>query len=163
MGSFSGWILSIAGVALVGVLIDIILPNGKIQKYIKSVFAFTMVLVIILPLPTLLKREVDIEGIINKNEIILQTDYIYQLNRDRLDDLQNDIEQAIEEQGLAHVSIAISADIFTTNLQIEAVFVDTTNMVIIAQDKHINTNDIIKNAILSKVNIKKEQIIFNER
>ena len=34
----TSWILSIVGIVLLGVLIDLILPNGEIQKYIKSIF-----------------------------------------------------------------------------------------------------------------------------
>lgn len=48
------WIMGICGVAVLGVLLDVILPEGKMQKYIRSIFALAMTLVILTPLPNLL-------------------------------------------------------------------------------------------------------------
>lgn len=41
-----GWILSVVGVIALGVLVDIVLPDGKIAKYVKGAFSLTVVLVI---------------------------------------------------------------------------------------------------------------------
>ena len=40
----TGWILSIAGVTILSVLVDLIMPNGQTAKYIKNVYAFMMIL-----------------------------------------------------------------------------------------------------------------------
>ena len=45
----SGYILTILGIVLAGILIDIIVPTGKINKYIKSIFAIFVVAVILMP------------------------------------------------------------------------------------------------------------------
>ncbi len=34
-----GWILSIVGIVFIGVILDIILPDGKTSKYIKHIFS----------------------------------------------------------------------------------------------------------------------------
>lgn len=54
------WILSIAGIIVFGVLVDVVLPKGNTSKYIKGIFAAVVVYVIISPLPKLLKGMDDV-------------------------------------------------------------------------------------------------------
>lgn len=49
--------MSIVGVVAIGVLLDILLPSGEINKYIKGVFGIVVVFVIIIPLPKLVKGD----------------------------------------------------------------------------------------------------------
>lgn len=51
------WLMSIVGVVAIGVLLDILLPSGEINKYIKGVFGIVVVFVIIIPLPKLIKGD----------------------------------------------------------------------------------------------------------
>lgn len=55
------WIISIAGVICLGILLEIVLPDGKSAKYIKGAFSLVVVLAIASPLPTLLKKDFQIE------------------------------------------------------------------------------------------------------
>ena len=56
MNGISSWIMAIVGVSVLGVLVDLVMPNGQTKKYIKGIFAFIVVLVIISPLPNLLNK-----------------------------------------------------------------------------------------------------------
>ena len=60
------WITSIVGVVTLGVLLDIIVPEGEINKYIKAVFALVTVLVIVAPLPRLIEADFDIGNLFNE-------------------------------------------------------------------------------------------------
>lgn len=51
------WIISIVCVIVLGVLLEIVLPKGKIAKYVKGTFALVVIFVIVSPLPKLLKKE----------------------------------------------------------------------------------------------------------
>ena len=51
--NLSSWVLTIVGMVVLSVIGDIILPQGKISKTVKGVFAFITVLVIASPLPEL--------------------------------------------------------------------------------------------------------------
>ena len=46
----AGYILSILGIVVAGVFIDIIIPSGTINKYIKSIYAIFVLAVIITPI-----------------------------------------------------------------------------------------------------------------
>lgn len=53
----SEWIISIVGVILLGVLLEIVLPDGKTAKYVKGAFSLLVVLAIAAPLPRLFKAD----------------------------------------------------------------------------------------------------------
>ena len=57
MNKLTAWILSIAGVALLGVLLDLIVAEGRTQTYIKSIFGIIAVVIIASPLAGLAKGD----------------------------------------------------------------------------------------------------------
>ncbi len=158
----SSWILSIAGVCILSVLIDFFLPDGNSYSHIKNVFNFVIVLVVIAPLPGLLKKDFDSSSIFTNSEIVLQEDYIYQLNRDKLTMLEKSIENQISSKGLLNVDVSISADIFTIQMEIDAIYVDLCNLVIQGDEEHIDIRNEIVEVIVSFVDIEKEKVIFSE-
>lgn len=157
----SSWILSIAGVCIMSVLIDLFLPDGNTNMHIKTIFNFVIILVIITPLPSLLGKNFDTSSLFTNKEIVLQQDYIYQLNRDKLTMLEEMIEKNLTDKGLKNVDISISADIFTTQMEIEAVYVDLSNLVIQENKQHINIENEVIETITSFVEIEKESIFLS--
>jgi len=57
-----GWVIGILAVVILGVVVDLLLSEHKMGKYVKSVFAAVTILVIILPLPSLLRNGFDFDG-----------------------------------------------------------------------------------------------------
>ena len=162
MSDLSSWVLSIAGICILSVLIDLFLPSGQISSHIKTVFNFIIIFVIIAPIPKFIKNyQVDYSSFINTSEIELQEDYIYQLNRDKLTALENEIKNGIKSRGILNVDIAISADIFVKAMEINGIFVDLTNVVIEKNEQHIDIKKEVEEVILSKVNIEKEKIEYS--
>lgn len=157
----SSWLLSIAGMAVLGVLIDVVLPNGQTNKYVKGMFAFCMLLVIIAPLPALVNKNFDMDSIFAKTEIEIDNDFIYQVNRTKLNYFENQIKKQIEDKGIMHVNIVVNADIFSTNMQIKNVFVDLRNVVISGNASHIDIKKTVLEIVLDNINISKENVIFD--
>ncbi|MGN1162507.1 MAG: stage III sporulation protein AF [Christensenellales bacterium] len=162
MSSFSVWVLSIAGICVLSVLVELILPDGQTRKYIKAIFSFFVIIVIVSPLPKLVKNGVDLDSIIAGDNIGIQEDFIYQLNRNKLDSISLNIENELKEQGIDGVKILLSANIFSSKLEIEAVFVDLFELVIPDDKQHINTHEIIIKTIKKHIDIEEENIVFNE-
>lgn len=161
MGSISGWIMAVVGISVLGVLVDLILPNGQTKKYIKGVFAFIIVLVIISPLPSLLNKEFSLSDIFEEDAIVIQEDFIYQINRDRLETMENMIKADLSEKGISNVGIIVSANVFTNKMKIDAVFVDLSQVVINEKLQHIDINELVADSILKYVLVEKENIVFN--
>ena len=51
------WIMSIVGVICLGILLEIMLPEGQTAKYVKGAFSLLIVFVIAAPLPNLLNKD----------------------------------------------------------------------------------------------------------
>lgn len=147
--SVSSWLLSIAGVILLSVLAELILPEGQINKYIKVIFAFATILVIIMPLPKLIGKNFDIDKFFH-GESQIQQDYLYQRNIDKLESLSVEVSKEIEDAGLLNVELSINANVFAENLEIFGVYVDLCE---IEYDEKFGSKDI------SKAKIKIGQII----
>lgn len=166
MSSISAWLLSIAGVILLSVLAELVLPEGQMNKYTKTIFSFVILLVIIMPLPKLFGKDFNINKFFKNDENILQEDYLYQINLDKLTALNNDLSRDLEAAGLRNVSIAINANILAESLEIFDVFVDLCELEYdeAYQNKDITQirkkiNEIIDNyPILDDVEVK-----FNEQ
>ena len=160
MEVLNNWILSIVGVVLIGILIDVILPSGQTSKYIKSIFAIISVFVILSPLPKLIHKDFTFEGIMSENEFILQEDYFYEINNQRLEQFKTNLKKKFEEQGLSGDFFIVSCNIFNRTFSIDKIYIISSNIVIDENLSHINTNEIIIETIKSLAFIKEENIVF---
>lgn len=161
MSGISSWILSIAGVCVLGVLVDLILPSGQTKKYIKGIFAFITVLVVISPLPSLVNSNFSLSTIFGDEQtIVIQEDFIYEVNKQRLSSIENMIEMDLSEQGIEDVDITLSANIFSDELSIDAVFVDLSRMVLSSNLQHKDINELVIKSVLKYVQIEKDNIVF---
>ncbi len=158
----SAWILSIAGVCMMSVVVDLVLPSGQTAKYIKNIFGYIIVLVIIWPLPSIVKGNFDFGSIFESQEIVLQEDFIYQVNRDKLTSIEKLLEEQIEELGLKNVDVSISANIFTTDMTVDEIFVDLTNLVIDEKAEHIDIEKAIVELVMDIVEIEESKVVFSE-
>lgn len=162
MSEVSLWVISIAGICLISVLIDLILPNGKTNFVIRSVFAFVIVFVVLMPLPKLVNGEFDINGVFSNYQFQIQEDYIYNMNQAKLEKWTNEITKRIEDVGIYGVTISISANIFESNMEISAIYVDLYNVVISENLKNKNIKMEVINIIDELINVDEDKVIFYE-
>ena len=161
----SGWILSIAGVVCLSVVVELILPNGQMNRYIKGIFSFIIILVIIAPIPKLVKLKINVDDIFTTPDITMQDSYLEQVNHDKLMALQESISTQVKKAGYDNVTVSISADIFASNMEIKGVFVDLSLLVITSAAKHrdiVSIRQEIVNIIQNHIKLKEERITFNE-
>lgn len=162
MEGLSTWVLSIVGIVVLSVLLDLFMPDGEMNSHIKNIINFAIIFVIILPLPKILKQEIKLGDFAVEQGIVLEQNFLYQLNNDRLQELEEQIQKELNKKGIGQVDVIVSADIFAEKLQFDVVFVDLKNLVILEKDKHIDIKKEVVSCILKVIDIKKEQIIFNE-
>lgn len=160
--TISSWLLSVAGMGILGVVIDVVLPNGQTNKYVKGMFAFIMLFVIISPIPKLLKQDFDMEKVFSSADIKIEEEFIYQVNRTKLSFLENQVKSQLLKQGIDNVTVAVNGDIFLANMQIKNVFVDLKNMVIKPGSKHIDIKKTVKEIVLTLCKIEEEKLIIHE-
>lgn len=162
MEGISSWVLSIAGVCFISVLVDLSLPEGKTNSHIKNVISYVIILVVILPLPNLLKGKFDSDSIFSEIEINIQDEYVYNVNQSKLDALIESINDDLNKCGISGVVVSISANIFEVDMKIYAVYVDLYNVVISGNTQNINIKTEVASVVLNYVNISEDKIIFYE-
>ena len=105
----SSWLLSIAGIILLSALCEFILPEGQINKYIRAIFSFFTIFVIISPLPKLLNKEIDLSFLSNY-DITLQEDFLDEFNISMLYAIEKDLEKDLEDRGFKNIKFTFAVD-----------------------------------------------------
>lgn len=157
-----GYLLSILGVVILGVVIDVILPSGSTSKYISGIFAIVVMFVIISPVLTWVKNGYSIKDYFTLQDISLDEKLLYNVNNSKFTELEKEIEQELSNNGYTNVKVDIQFTIDATNVKISQVLVDLSKLVINENCVNINKYVYIRQVVLSKLNITKEVIVFCE-
>lgn len=164
MSVISSWLLSIASVVLLSVLSEFVLPEGQMNKYIKVVFSFVILLVIILPLPRIVKSEVDLSTLLEQ-KVGVQENFLEQINLDKLNTISTEINKKIASSGLENINITINANIFSEKLEIYGINADLRNIKYRENFENKNISS-AKKCILKIIKSYKElqdvEVIFDE-
>lgn len=156
----SSYVLSILGVVLLGIIIDVIIPSGNINKYIKSIFSIFIIAVIISPV---------VKFISNKNDFKLDYDN-YQIDQElveyiykkRVNNEQTKIEEYFTNEGFCNIDIIINFSIKNNEIEYISCDVNLQNLVISADKQHINKYEFIKSVICDYTNLTEEEILIYE-
>jgi len=156
----SGYVLSILGIVLLGVIIDVIIPSGNISKYIKSVFSIFVVAVIISPVVNFLS---------NKNGIKLEYDN-YEMDKQlieyifakRTENEENKIEIYLKDNGFNGIDINLNYSINNNELEYISCTINLKNLVISADKQHINKYEFITKSVKDFTNLTDEEIVIDE-
>ena len=72
-----GWLLGVVGVVLLGVLVDVLLPQGQMSKYVKGIFAVLLLFVLLTPLTALFRQDASIDDLLDFDVGSYETDPAY--------------------------------------------------------------------------------------
>lgn len=161
--SISAWILSIAGVISLSVVVELLLPEGSLNRYIRAIFSFIVVLVIIAPLPSMVGKQFSYSDIEIEENFSLQEDYIYQLNVYKTEALQESISREIKNRGYDGVVVSVSSEKNHAEYKIKDIFVELDNLVILDKAQHKDILDIeeeIFEIILSYAKVDRAEVHF---
>ena len=156
----SCYILTILGIVLAGILIDIIVPTGKINKYIKSIFAIFVVAVILMPVVKFIAKSDDIT--INYTDYEIEQNLMNYIFSSRVTAYENEIIEVLENNGLSNIDIKINYSINSNELSLNSCEVDLKNMTSSNIEMHNNRYEFIAETIKEITNLTDEVIIFYE-
>lgn len=155
----SSWVLSILGIVIILLLVEIILPKGKLLKMVKSVLAIFSIFVVISPIKNLITT-IDLSLI--SNDFVIDENFLEKRDNEKLEVYKSKIEKDLNDNGFLNVYIDFETVFESKETIIKNLFVDLRDLVITDKklniDKYTNITAIIKNVI----SIKEEQIIFYE-
>lgn len=104
----SAWVTSIVGVICLGILLEIVLPSGKTSKYIRGAFSIVVVLVIVAPLPSLVKKDWKFE--FDDSFFSVDEEYVESVNSSYRESVEKDLKSYLLRGGYEVVDIKIQYD-----------------------------------------------------
>ncbi len=74
----TAWLASIVGIVVVGVIVELVMQGRRMGNFVRSIYSFTVLLVIVAPLPKILKAE----WWSVKNENLVNTELVESLSQE---------------------------------------------------------------------------------
>ena len=142
--NLSAWVLSIVGIVVLTLMVDIIIPEGKTGKYIKGVFAMLTVFAIAMPLPKIFNSEFDLEEFLQQNtSASADYDVLENIYYMRLERLEQKIITSAESEGIKNMEVKINALNNNSFVEIQSIEINLKNVVIEGKNPNINIVDIV--------------------
>ncbi len=151
----TAWILSIVGIVFVGIIFDMISPEGKLSTFIKSIFAIITLFVIVSPIPKLLQKKWNWDWNFEWSD-----EYLQSVTTGKVLYYQDQIRQNLENMGYQQVDVLIEWNQENSTQNMEKIYIDFTKYVLNGGDKHKIEYEKIEEMIVKLINIEKENIIF---
>lgn len=163
MSGFSNYILSIAGIILISIVVELVISEGALSKHIKSIFSFFTLAVIIAPLPTLLAKD-NLSSVFEFSEYELQEGYIYTLNNSRLETMAKEEELFLQGEGYNNVKILFTSSNMTeADMVIDGVKVNITEIEFLENAKYKDIDGLVlfmNDRYVKEFDIKGEKIVY---
>lgn len=136
MSSFAAWGLTILGLAVITTIAEMLLPNGKTRKVIRSVMATLSVSAMVMPLPDLLRRGVDFDFL--SHSASPDGRYIAYTEQLKCDYAANAAQSYLDGKGINSVSLTVEMKGYSVKF-VRAKIVDSG---ITQNGEHINRSEI---------------------
>lgn len=117
------WILSVVGIVFICVLIEIIMPDGKLNSFIKQLFGIFVLFVIVNPIAAFLKNTNNFIS----SDVVVDSNYIFNVNLEKVKELENLVVKELELAGVFNVNVIVNSNVFNEEFKVDSVYVDITN------------------------------------
>ena len=92
----SAWLLSIVGVTVVGVLVELLLTDSPMSKFVRSIYTFFILFVIIQPLPSFFKTA---SFNLLSGEVPINTALVQEINHQTKTELGRRAQETLAQNG----------------------------------------------------------------
>ena len=148
----SSWLLSITGVIFLGVLFDLIYPNGKTNTLCKTIFGVVAVVVMITPILNIDLDKLTLGGSVNQQ-------LINNLEEAKIQSIKTRIDTHLKSCGISGVIVKIDIILSEDEFYIDKIYLDTTNLVLTENVTNINKYEVIIKEVSGLLKIDAERII----
>ena len=163
MSSISSYILSIVGIVFLGVLVDVVMPDGEMNKYVKGIFSLVALFVIISPIQTVLSGKTDLSEVFyDTSAIEIDSDFLEATNKQIKKQLENTLLAKLKNAGFDDVEVEILCDMSNNQFEVKKVVLDISKMVINSDVEHINKYTEVRAIVLECLNVEESDVIINE-
>lgn len=105
----AGWLASVVGVVIIGVVVELLTHGRRMANFVRSIYGFIVLYVIVSPLPNLLKAkwwQTEVEQMIDVGVVADLQQSSKQLR----------VQQILQTQGYQHAMITMVDDVVYVNL-----------------------------------------------
>lgn len=156
----SSWVLSILGIIVISLIIEIILPTGKTVKLIKSVLGVFTIFIMISPLNKI--NISDISSSIFTLKLEIDSEFVEKRKEEILEEYETEIIKSLEENGYFQIKINLDIEKNKNEFKIKTIFVDIREMVLKTESLNINKYTNIMAIIKNIIKVEDNKIIFYE-
>ena len=164
----NAYVLSIISAVLITSISAIIMPEGKIAKYVKGIYAFIMLLIIISPVVPMIKNgDFSFQSVFNKDsDYKLDKGYLDYIYSKKIENDEAEIYHYLinnEELNLKKTPFYIEIFIKNSDIyEISKINVNFSGEVINGNEEHINIVNKIKQAVKDFTGVDEDNIFINE-
>ena len=147
------------GIALLTILCDVILPDGKLNKHVKHVCSLLAVAVVFSPVLSMLRDfsiDLDVSQEALSYDANLENYFVVQT----VEDIENTIEQKLDSAGFVGATVEISYHVVDGKLILEKAVVSLKNVVLSSPSLVINLNENIKKILLDLYSFEQGVIVL---
>ena len=106
----TSWIVSVCGIALLSVLVDVILPDGKMQKYVQVVVGIVLTFALLSPISRIFAEKYSSNISTDNNfaeDTFLQQEFFDGIEAQKNLARIRQVEQAISSLAIANASVSV--------------------------------------------------------
>lgn len=157
-GDFGVYILTITGAVVIIAVSEILMPEGKTAKYVKSALSVFLVFIIISPIANFFNKGIDYKDIFKQD--VLQSDYTFtaKLNEQRAKAMEKSAQKYLEQKGYENILVKVLYSGSKEGIEVDFIHLDLTYFEFNGDSQHIYIIDNIIDLTAEYFNVSKERV-----
>jgi len=146
----SGWLLSVAGIVIIGALVEVLLSETSIHKFVRSIYAFFVLFVIAQPLPAFFRDSA--AALQTGGGVEINTELLEQINNQTAAAFQKNTENALRSAGFDNIIVTVDTE-KGANFRIKAIYINALGL-------NINIKQDVIKIVCAVCNVSEEVIYY---
>lgn len=155
MNTLSSWVLSIAGVVLLGTVLDLLLTKSRLKAFIRAVFATVTVLIVVTPIPAFIKS--GFRADFDWGNVELDGKYLQYAENQKLNALAEAVEKALADDGIPNAKVTVDGSV-DKEVLVRSVSVNLSESGIDGENEHINKYAVVKRKVSEYLGIDEDRV-----
>ncbi len=160
MSALAAWITAIFVAVVIAIGAELLFSDTRMSKFIRSVTAIVILLVIVMPIPALVKNGFSIGGDDTaENNMQLDESFIGFVDEKRINAVEAALVGELKNAGISGAAVKITRDGNGEKTKIVQVEINLADSVIDEKLGHINMNELAVTTVCKYLNIERSKVV----
>lgn len=160
MSALTAWITAIFVAVVIAIGAELLFSDTRMSKFIRSVTAIVILLVIVMPIPALVKNGFSIGGDDTaENNMQLDESFIGFVDEKRINAVEAALAGELKNAGISGAAVKITRAGNGEKTKIVQVEINLADSVIDEKLGHINMNELAVTTVCKYLNIEKSKVV----